>query len=309
MKTIYLHIGYNKTGTTAIQRAFFKNRKLLEDNHLFYPFRCRGERKSAAHHSLAESLLFGCNRPLPSFVNQEIYRNHSRDHYWNLLHEELAKQQCSKIFISSEAFSRFGECEHQIETVKNQLYNYDVKILIFLREQIEYLESAYNQAIKYGNETRKIQAIINDGLSTLNYLETIDSWAKVFGQENMLVRIYKKANLANGIVADVLKVIGLEDLTKKESLSNFLLNDKTDYNPRLPNNLVEVKRLINIFSNLTGKKTLHTDNKINKALTRLGKKNKDRHLINSKNAKKIRDHFYAVNVELGQKYFNGHYPF
>ena len=73
-KKVILHIGYNKTGTTAVQNAFYYNRNILAKNGIYYPTKCRGKRKSPAHHSLAESLLFHVNKPLPSFVNLKIYR-------------------------------------------------------------------------------------------------------------------------------------------------------------------------------------------------------------------------------------------
>ena len=37
MKTLYLHIGVHKTGSTSIQDFLFKNANLLENQGYFYP--------------------------------------------------------------------------------------------------------------------------------------------------------------------------------------------------------------------------------------------------------------------------------
>ena len=52
-KTIYLHIGVSKTGTTSIQRFLYKNRELLKDKGILYP--CPFDSKNAKF--LAEEYL------------------------------------------------------------------------------------------------------------------------------------------------------------------------------------------------------------------------------------------------------------
>ena len=309
MKTVYLHIGYNKTGTTAIQKTFFKNVKFLEENNLFYPLECRGDRESPAHHSLAESLLFACNKPLPTFVNTDIYAKYSTDHYWKLLHEELAKTKCTSIFISSEAFSRFRQCESQIRFIKEQFDNCKVKILVYIREPTAYLESAYNQAIKSGNEIHTIKKMINQGWLTFDYFEEIEKWTNVFGVENIIVRIYDKLYFPNGIVADVLEAIGFGNSTNFKNLPIISQRRNKEDNPRLPNNMVEIKRIINILFRILGKKSLKCDYRINNFLTRLAPFFKDKSLLSDDDKKFLYNHFYASNLKLGKKYLGGAYPF
>ena len=57
LKTIIIHIGPHKTGTTTLQNALYINREFLLSNDIFIP--CAGRRniKSAAHHNLAWELL------------------------------------------------------------------------------------------------------------------------------------------------------------------------------------------------------------------------------------------------------------
>ena len=88
MKKVILHIGYNKTGTTAIQNSFYYNRKSLVRDGLLYPYKCSGRRKSPAHHSLAESLLYHIGKPLPHFVNTKVYSKYPFDYYWKILKNE-----------------------------------------------------------------------------------------------------------------------------------------------------------------------------------------------------------------------------
>jgi len=76
---IFLHIGYNKTGTTAIQRVFYYNITALDKKGILYPTKCMDKRKPKpyAHHTLAESILFKINKNLPYYVKTKFYKKYS----------------------------------------------------------------------------------------------------------------------------------------------------------------------------------------------------------------------------------------
>jgi hypothetical protein len=169
--------------------------------------------------------------------------------------------------------------------------------------------SAYNQAIKSGNETRTIKKMLTQGWLTLDYFEELEKWAMVFGDENIIVRIYDKSNLANGIAADVLEVTGFGNSINFKNLQMISQSLNKDYNPRLPDNMVEIKRKINIVFGLVAQKSLKFDYRINRLLTWLAPFFKDKSLLSSEEMKFLYDHFYESNLKLGKKYLGGAYPF
>lgn len=304
MKKLILHIGYNKTGTTAIQKGFNYNRKPLERHGIFYPIRCRGKRKSPAHHSLAESLLFRINKPLPDFVNTKIYSKYPFDHYWKLLKEELSQSRAQTVFISSEAFSRLRGNPAQMEFIKDQLKDYHLRILVYLRSQPEFLESAYNQSVKRGRETRTVDELIQSGWMNIDYFKELELWASVFGSENIIVRIFDKKKMPGGVVADVLRVLQEEGLPHNthEWFSRYL---SFKWNIRLPNNRVETRRKINAKYRLP----VIIDRMVNLYLHWTGKYGPDVDLLSEVQKKQIIENYFESNRKLGEKYLQGRLPF
>jgi len=266
--------------------------------------KCRGKSKSPAHHTLAESLLYQIGKPLPKFVKTKIYSKFPKDHYWKLLHEELAETDCKTVFISSEAFSRLRGSREMMEFVKNQFSDYQVKVLVYRRSQVEYFESAYNQAVKRNDETRTMDEMMKSGWLSMDYFAEIEQWAAVFGFENMVVRIYDRNRFAgNYVVEDVLALPQIK-------LQGSILKTKrwwfnTNFNLRLPNNMVETKRHIN--KNYRMLRFL--DNAIVFWLQMLGKFYDPVELFTREQKKFIFHHFYESNKMLGQKYLGGEYPF
>lgn len=303
-KTIYLHIGYNKTGTSAIQNSFYYNRKSLIRDGLFYPVKCRGRRKSPAHHSLAESLLFHIGKPLPQFVNKKIYCKFQADHYWNLLKEELSESDCSSAFISSEAFSRLRGYPEQMKFIREQLKNYQVKILVYLRNQPDFLASAYNQAVKRGHETRTVDELMQSGWMNIDYFIELEQWASVFGPENMIIRIFDKKKIPGGIVTEILNVLEKEviRLDTTDWKSRFF---SFKWNIRLPNSMVEQKRRLNALVRLPG----FLDKVVNIWLHWKGKYSPDSELLTKVQRNLIIQKNYQSNKKLGKKYLDGAFPF
>ena len=304
MKKLILHIGYNKTGTTAIQNSFYYNRKSLEKNGLFYPKKCRGKRKSPAHHALAESLLFHIGKPLPRFVKTKIYRKYKAEHYWNVLKKELTESNCSSAFISSEAFSRLRGHPEQMKFIREQLKNWDIKVLVYLRNQPEFLASAYNQAVKRGHETRTVDELMQSGWMKIDYFIELEQWASVFGPENIIVRIFDKKKMPGGVVADILKVLQREGiiLDTTDWRSRFF---SFKWNIRLPNNMVEKKRQINTSTHLPRL----LDKAVNIWLHWKGKNLPEIQLLTKEQKNLIVQNNYQSNKKLGQKYLDATFPF
>jgi hypothetical protein len=174
MKTVFVHIGMSKTGTTTLQFLLDANRALLKSSGFCYPLSgLSSSPHEKGHHELVTATK---NR------DESVYK---------ALVAEIDKVAAKVVVLSSEGFSVSTQAE--IEFLKEMLNCYEVKVVVYVREQASFLESLYNQAVKTGSEVRDRYEFLADMLSSnrLNYYSIVKSWAAVFGKENIVVREYR----------------------------------------------------------------------------------------------------------------------
>ena len=91
---IYLHIGMNKTGTTAIQRHFEKHRQFYKTHALLYP---ETANTAGAHYALSSSLGFWhAGSPEDWLMKLDDIKNGLLD--------EIADADIRSVIFSSEDF-------------------------------------------------------------------------------------------------------------------------------------------------------------------------------------------------------------
>ena len=139
MSKLIIHAGFHKTGTSAIQRTLYNNEALLSKNNYFYPNTDPFE----AHHKLLARLL---NSQVDNFEEAK------NDAYRTLA---TFKEQASgkDVVISSEMI-----CEGLKPTVFEHAFEVfeQVEIHFYIRNQLELIESAYNQQVKQNGESRSL---------------------------------------------------------------------------------------------------------------------------------------------------------
>ncbi|RLA42350.1 MAG: hypothetical protein DRR42_23560, partial [Gammaproteobacteria bacterium] len=178
-KQLILHIGYPKTGTTAIQNFLLHNSGELLNSGYYYP---KTGIATNAHHQFPWSMT---NDPrLKNKIDPKVLIRS--------LKNELKQVNCSTVLMSSEGFI-FAINPKYLRDYLSDLFD-PITIIIYLREPLSWIESDYNQAVKghravtedfnsfFGNHARKPKN------SPINYFETISSWAKVFNWGNLRVR-------------------------------------------------------------------------------------------------------------------------
>ena len=148
MKTLYIHIGTPKTGSTAIQFFCTENREILKKKGYCYPdFPYRYKGKSKRRNGV---FLVG------------KYRDENGE--WRVEEEEkIFSEGMSKI---KELFKSFDNVILSDEGIwlatksrKKELWkklqkeaksnDFEIKIIVYLRRQDEYAESNWNQRIKH----------------------------------------------------------------------------------------------------------------------------------------------------------------
>jgi len=177
VKTVYLHIGMHKTATTAIQVCLRENQKALASLGYAMP---RSGASGTTHNNIAFSI-----RNLPRYDPEKGGIDE--------LVDELSTSSYDRFIISAEALDHLnGE---QIGLLRQKLSNFDFKIVVFLRRQVEWLQSEWSEMVKlrfYQNDfaTWIEQRTAED--RRLHYFEFLEKWSNIFDRENVRVRVYER---------------------------------------------------------------------------------------------------------------------
>lgn len=212
MKEVIIHIGSPKTATSSIQGIFARNRAELLEGRVAYPKLCR---HGDAHHLLVCDLIEKYRgTKMPDFW----YGDKPRGQAWAKFHEEVTElgDSIDKVFISSELFfAQTQNSKNILAAIKEELKNYSVKILIYLRRQDQLYASFYNQDVKgmrqwCGTPESFYQT---HQLFKKSYFEIVELWAEFFGSENIHLRPFFKGGLVGeDIVKDVCAAVGCAEL-------------------------------------------------------------------------------------------------
>lgn len=187
-----LHIGRHKTGTSSLQHFLTDNAASFLRSGVLYP---RALRQSVAHHELA----YLCNDRL--FSQLPLGEQHRLLEGLKALQGEIAT--ADHVILSSEAFQNVQP------TRVAQHLGRDLTIVVYLREQFQYLVSAYAQAI----QNQKLTASLKEYERThfrADYERFLSPWVDVFGESRVMVRLFDGETLVDGdIRTDFIRSIGI----------------------------------------------------------------------------------------------------
>lgn len=252
-KKIFLHIGTHKTGTTSLQSFMDFNRNSLHEQGILYP-------KTGWYHHSQHMLAFQLKNILPPGMPDYD------ENIWNDLRNEIDSFSGSRVLISSEEFSTITSKE--VSTLKEELKNYDVEIIIYLRRQDELFESMFNQQTKDWRSPRKapISFFLKEPENIyqfLNYENLLAPWIENFNLDHVHIRLYDKNCMPElDTVKDFIVFLRL-DADKLNFAQNKKLNISVGAKAleaiRLSKNLdideIDRKNLFDIVINLFTKKS------------------------------------------------------
>lgn len=224
MPELVLHIGYPKTGTTAIQRRLLENRIRLADAGILYPSTFIHE---YGHHQLPWHLR-GDSRRSPGALAD----------LFDSLDAEVRASDPDRVILSSEGFV-FGS--DPIDVSQHLAARFaPITVVSYLRATASWIESDYNQGVKgHRNLTMSFARFLGDSLTNpgepLNYARTLGRWADVFGWASLRLRGYSGGDS----VADFARLLGLGDLLDSSA------PDAPADNPRLGFAGLELLRILN----------------------------------------------------------------
>jgi len=212
---LIIHAGTHKTGSTAIQEAFWAQREKLLKKGIAYPK--AGLRVDFGvghrHAHLRDALYYG-------------YKFDKK--LWIEMKREVWK--CQATVLSHENFLSPGGFKAPVWKWLHQ--NYDVKLVVYLRPVIDYLNSKYKEWVRRQKFTQEPADFAFQHIHYCYYHKQLSRWAEVIGWNNILVREFSRDKLVDGSVvtdfnhslAKRFKIdLGLEDNQpiQNESQSNM----------------------------------------------------------------------------------------
>ncbi len=267
-----IHIGTEKTGTTTLQKFFRQNELNLDKNHIFYPKTFGNDNHGklfvfASYSKKIDSLklMLGLN----NLQEVEIIKKKLISSF----HEEIKNQNCKKLLLSTELFHSRLTNNEEIKFLKNFLDDFtkSYKIIVYLRSQIDLATSKYSELLKDGEMGISILPDVEENNQYYNYEKLLARWEKVFGRDNINVKIFSENNLIGGdIKKDFINYLNLNwnDFQEVENI-NLSLNSETQlfllginpYLPALIDGKVNLSRRIlkrSLLQNTIGKGLLPT---------------------------------------------------
>jgi hypothetical protein len=225
-KELILHIGMGKTGTTALQQAFWRNRDLLARHGIAYPVTGA---VAAAHHLITPRI--------PGFLANSGWA-FLKPAEW--VPQVLALPQ-KRVLMSSEliAWSDPASIESFCAALRDRFI---LRICMYLRRQDNIIMASYSQQIKAGLQLHPISSLTSRP-ETFDYLQKLWPWEKALGAGQLIVLPYEQAQFHEGdLLHDVFHRVLDMALPR-----DFDRSGEGNPNPRLGLSATEYKRLVNLL--------------------------------------------------------------
>lgn len=279
-----------KTGTTAIQNFLIHNKEQLKTHGVLF---------SSVNHRAMNYLAFSLLDNLPPYIQHAT--EDSKEKLYHDLLEEIKNSKQQKIIISSEAFSLIATDLFMGERAVKQLSEFlqnaliDVKIIAFVRRQDDYMDSQYNQHIKahnfYDLYDASVAQFLQEKKSLMDFDSVLTYYSKYFGEENLLVQVYKSDTLLN----DFCESIGIKSVNK------FKVSKTV--NARLSQDGLEIMRRLNTMG--VDKSSPKKNWDLVRLIESYVSKPRFGNSISSEQAKNIMEQSFESNRRLSLQYLNG----
>ena len=223
-RTLVVHIGLPKTGSTSIQRMLCVLAGPLREHGIHVP--SAGQNANGAHWNLVHE-----------YMGNREYQAHRGG--WAELSRELRDSVTAHRFvISAESFSMQRAVDEAIPRIASlaQEADLDVEIAGYVRPQHRLLESGYSESCK-GFEMRPFEAFLEARLDhwRYDYNKCFRPWRDAFG-DRLILHPLDSTRMPAGLLPHFLAVLGVPELSARLALPRL--------NRRLGAKQLEVARLV-----------------------------------------------------------------
>jgi len=187
MKSLILHIGTHKTGSTALQQWFSANDEKLRDKGVLYPSSGRPVTGPVWGHHL-----------LPWAIQRR--RGIDSEKVWAELKKEIEASNAHTVVISSEEFDDLSKAE--VARVAEHLAPWSLRVVIYLRNPYDFMVSYYKQIVKSGVCRKTFPEVLRASAGRCNYFRICEAWSAAIGGNLPDIRMYDRISEMPGILAD-----------------------------------------------------------------------------------------------------------
>jgi len=183
MKTLFLHIGVHKTGSTSLQAVAHLHREALARQGLHVVQ--TGATNDGNHVLLSRALLRdpAASRSVPLDLT-----------IWQAARDEIVHSPCPAALITSEEFTAVGLEGIAALAGLMEAASVDVQVMVFLRDQLAALRSNHVELLKQGLiehdfasylAMSALDADFVESIDRFNYQLLLQPWISVFGQDRI----------------------------------------------------------------------------------------------------------------------------
>ena len=270
MKSVYIHCGVHRTGSTALQYLLLENRQNLASQGVVYP----GE--GVHHQALAWALYRG------KVGVQDVF---------DLIE---GADDGAAVVLSGEDFAIHRNLGWLTKLAKR----YPVEAVFYLRRQDHWLMSWYNQHIKWPFDKVKSKMDPDTFLAHyrdffwIDYDWLLDHWAKVLGEDNIRVRVVEPGQVEH-VQQDFAELIGFD--------LQALAAGRARHNDSLPVHMLELARHLGLYE-MPAKQRVATIAALNEGLGHIDPGAKT--LYSPDQRRWLLEQFEASNREVAGRWFD-----
>lgn len=238
MTKLILHIGSEKTGSTALQHYLAHNKDRLLKKNFFIP-----SFLGSIDHRWLPVIMYPFERKddlTDSCLGlDDVERNKLVAHKKTEFASKVAQHKDQTWIISSEHLQARLRTKQEIEKLKAFLFDYfeDINVICYVRKPIEAVVSLWSTAAKCGHCWEELPSPGSHIDRLCNHRHTDELWSNSFGK-SFNMRLYAKTELCNGNIIDDFSKYADIDPLGLDSLSK-------NYNPSLSEAAIKTISFIN----------------------------------------------------------------
>lgn len=188
MKKIFLHIGAGKTGSSALQNWLYKNHQALKEEGLYYPI---FSQKITDEYQITSGNGVYFIQALRQGKLQKLLKTFTNE--------------SENLLFSSEVFQNLTDTE--LESLKSIIkeYNYDMNIILYVRDLYDMVYSSYLQLIKRHVYFQDFEYLCQN-IETVQQFDVLYKYEKIFDKIEV---VHYDSHIGEGIEKPLYKILNL----------------------------------------------------------------------------------------------------